>query len=139
MSEGVWPIGRVDVGQRDAFSGPRADAFRQFVGAGVGTAGIVLGTAGRAGRVYRVVAQNGGATAYFLQVHNKATAPVNGDVPVYVQRLPSSGECIIDLSQVGGIVCPLGIGLAISSTAGTLTLAVANDLAIYTAIATQQS
>lgn len=139
MSEGVWPIGRIDVGQLNAFSGPRTDGFRQLTGAAVGLAGIVLGTAGRAGRVYRVVAQNAGATPYFLQIHNRAVAPVNAEVPVYVQRLPASGECIIDLAPVGGLVCPAGVCLALSSTPGTLTLAVAPDLAFYTAIITQRS
>lgn len=138
MSEGVWPIGRVDVGQQSAFSGPRADAFQQQSGVGVGTAAVQLGTAGRAGRLYRLVVVNAGATAYFLQVHNKATATVNADVPVYVQRLPASGEVVVDFSQVGGLVLPLGAQIAISSTAGTLTLAVANDIAAFTAVYTQR-
>jgi hypothetical protein len=139
MSEGVWPIGRVDVGQVNAFTGPRADAFRQQSGAGVGTAGVLVGTAGRGSRLYRLSAVNAGATAYFLQVFNKATVAVNADIPVYVQRLPASSEAIINLAEVGGIVCPLGMSVAISSTAGTLTLAVANDIAAYTAFFTQQT
>jgi hypothetical protein len=139
MSEGVWPIGRVDVGQVNAFSGPRADAFRQQSGAGVGTAGVLVGTAGKGSRLYRLTVVNGSATVYFIQVHNKATVAVAADVPVYVQRLPASGECVIDLAAVGGIVCPLGMSVAISSTAGTLTLAAANDIAAYTAFFTQQT
>lgn len=139
MSEGVWPIGRVDVGQTSAFSGPRGDNFKQQFGAGVGTAGVLVGTAGRGSRLYRLNVVNAGVTPYFLQIHNKAIAAVNTDVPVYVQRLPVSAEASIDLAAVGGIVCPLGMSIAISSTAGTLTLAVANDIAAYTAFFTQQT
>jgi len=140
MSEGVWPIGRADVGVADGFSFPVADGFRfTSSGTAAGTAGIVIGTAGKAGRLYHLTVQNGAATAYFVQVFNKATAPVNTDIPVFVRRLPASSELDVDLSEVGGIVCPLGIGIAISSTAGTLTLAIANDVSFRAAWYTQRA
>lgn len=138
MSAGTWPLGRIDLGQADAFSTPVADNFKRQAGATVGTAGIVIGTAGKGGRLYRLRVVNGAATAYFLQAFNKASAPVNTDVPVYVQRLAVSSEAEIDLADVGGLVCPLGLAFAISSTAGTLTLAIANDAAFYAAIYTQR-
>src|SRR5687768_17090325 len=103
MSAGTWPIGRVDVGQVDAFSTPVADNFKRQIGAAVGVAGIVIGTAGKGGRIYRLMVQNAGATPYYLQLHDKATAPVNTNVPIYVKRLPASGEVGIDLADVGGI------------------------------------
>lgn len=142
MSEGVWPIGRIDLGPT-ATNGTaplQGDNFKlASSGTAAGTAGLVIGTAGKGGRVYRVVAQNGAATGYFLQVFNKATAPVNTDVPIFSRRLPSSGELDVDLASVGGIVCPLGIGIAISSTPGVLTLAVATDLAFRAVWYTQKA
>ena len=140
MSEGIWPIGRADVGVLDGFSFPVADGFKYAASAtAAGTAGLVIGTAGKGGRVYRVTAVNGAATAYFLQVFNKATAPINTDVPVWQRRLAASSELDVDLASVGGVICPLGIGLAISSTAGTLTLAIANDLVFRAVWYTQKS
>jgi hypothetical protein len=140
MSEGIWPIGRADTGVLDGFSFPVADGFRYAASAtAAGTAGIVVGTPGRGGRVYRVTAVNGGATPYFLQVFNFLTAPIAGVTPVWQRRLPASGELDVDLSSVGGIICQTGIGLAISSTPGTLTLAVANDLVFRCVWYTQKS
>ena len=140
MSEGTWPIGRTNTGVADGFSFPVADGFRfTSSGTAAGTAGIVIGTAGKAGRLYRLTVQNGSATAYYVQVFNKATAPVNTDVPIFVRRLAVSSELDVDLSAVGGLVCPLGIGIAISSTPGVLTLAVATDIAFRAAWYTQKA
>lgn len=134
MSEGIFPVGRADVAT------PSADAFKRAAsGTAVGTSGVVLGTVGKPGRLYRLMVQNGGATAYYLQIHNKATAPVNTDVPVYVKRIAASSEVEIDLANVNGLPCSLGIGFAISTTPGVLTLAIATDIAFYAATYTQQS
>lgn len=140
MAKGVFTIGLVDTGATNsAFADyPVADNFRRATsGTAAGTAGIVISA--KPGRVYRVVAQNGSATAYFLQIHDKATAPVNTEVPIYVKRLPVSGECEIDLTTINGLPVRNGLGIAISSTSGTLTLAVANDLAFRTVIYTAQN
>lgn len=139
MSEGVWTIGRVDIGNVDSQTSSSPDNFKRQSALGVGTAGIVIGTAGKPGRLYRLKVVNGAATAYFLQVFNKATAPVNTDVPTWVQRLAVSSETDIDLTNINGLLCPLGMGIAISSTAGTLTLAIANDIAFYSAHYTQRA
>ena len=139
MSEGVWTIGRVDIGNVDSQTSAPADNFKRQTGVTVGTAGIVIGTAGKAGRLYRLRVVNGAATAYFLQVFNKATAPVNTDVPTWVQRIAVSSEGEIDLTNVNGLFCPLGMGFAISSTPSALTLAIATDIAFYGAIYTQRA
>lgn len=137
MAEGIWTQGRIDVGTADPNAGyPSADNFRRSTAvAAAGTAGIVISA--KPGRFYRGVFQNGAATAYFVMVFDKATAPVNGDTPVWTRRLAVSSELDLDLASINGIPCVNGISIAISSTAGTLTLAVANDLAarhiIYTA------
>ena len=140
MSHGIFPVGRVDVGALSGLpAGITADNFRRQSGATVGTAGIQLGTAAKQGRLYRLRVVNGAATAYFLQIHDKASAPTNGNVPVYVVRLASSGDVEINMADVAGLPLTLGMTFAISSTAATLTLAVANDIAHYAATFTQQA
>lgn len=137
---GMWTQGRVDVGgaQGAPGSAPVADSFKRSTsGTAAGTAGVVISA--KPGRFYRAEVQNGAATAYFVQVFDKATAPVNADVPVYSKRLPLSGECEIDLTDVNGIVCLAGISIAISSTPGVLTLALATDIAHRTVIYTAQT
>lgn len=117
MSNGIFPIARAANGDND----PQ----RTSSAAKVGTAGILLKSSG--GRLYRLDVVNVAATAYYLMVFNKATAPANGDTPVWRRRLPVSSELALDLGAFG-LACPLGIGFAISSTDGTLTLAVADDI-----------
>lgn len=133
MSGGTWTLGRIDL---DTNNAPTADAFKSASsGTAAGTAGIVISS--KPGRFYRGIFQNSSATKYYVQVFDKATAPVNTDVPVFSKTLPASGEVEIDLTNVNGLRCLLGIGIAISTTAGVLTLAVATDLAfrrvVYTA------
>lgn len=118
MSEGIFVLPRTDA----------TNAFRQVKTAAFGTAGVSISP--KNGRIYRIAILNGGATAYTVQLHNKATAPVNGDIPIWERRLPASGELDIDF----GLTHPYfatGIGLAISTTTGTLTLAAANDAVAY--------
>jgi hypothetical protein len=125
MSEGVFTMPLVSAGVAPFPS--KVDNFqRASSGTAAGTLGLSISA--KPGRCYRAYAANTAATAYFLQIFDKATAPVNGDVPIEEKRLPASTECEIDMTNVNGVVCALGIGLAISSTAGTLTLAVAADL-----------
>lgn len=138
MAKGIYTLGRVDTGDTtNAFNDyPVADNFRRSTsGVAAGTAGIVISA--KPGRFYRAEVQNGAATAYFFQVFDKATAPVNGDTPIYCKRLPSSGEVEPDLTNVNGLACVNGVSVAISSTGGTLTLAASADIihrtVIYTA------
>jgi hypothetical protein len=135
MGGGQWTQGRVDIGT--AGQGVSDNFKRATSGVAAGTAGIVISS--KPGRFYKGVYENGSATAYFLQIFDKATAPVNTDVPIYEKRLPASGEVEIDEVLINGLACTLGIGIAISSTAGTLTLAVANDLAFRSTIFTAQN
>lgn len=96
--------------------------------AAYGTAG--LSVTAKFGRLYRIRTINAGAAAYFLQIHDKATAPTAGNTPVWEARLPASGE--VDLSfELIGLYLANGLGLAISTTTGTLTLAAANDAVSY--------
>lgn len=126
MSEGVFTMPLVTAGA-GAFAKTTDSFQRSTSGVAAGTAGVII--AAKPGRFYRGVIQNGSATAYFVMVFDKATAPVNGDTPVFEKRLAVSGEVDIDLVNVNGVPCLNGIGIAISSTPGTLTLAIANDIA----------
>lgn len=131
MSGGIWTQGRIDVGTNT----PTADAFKRATsGTAAGTTGISIST--KPGRFYRGVFQNSSATKYYVQIFDKASAPVNTDVPIYAKTLAANGEVEIDLTNVNGILCTLGIGIAISSTSGVLTLALATDLAFRTVIYT---
>ncbi|AKU96996.1 hypothetical protein AKJ09_03660 [Labilithrix luteola] len=75
-------------------------------------------------------AVNSGATAYFLQIHDKATAPTAGGVPIWEVRLPANGDGAEDFG-LAGLYFANGLGLAISTTAGTLTFAAATDAVAY--------
>ncbi len=136
MAEGVWTQGRVDAA---TFAGqPVTDNFKRSTsGVAAGAAGVVISA--KPGRFYRAEVQNGAATAYFVQVFDKATAPVNADVPIYSKRMAVSSECEIDLTNINGLPVVNGIGIAISTTAGVLTLAVGNDIAHRTVIYTSQA
>lgn len=118
MSTGIFPIARSNNCDNDW--------SRTVAAAAVGTAGILL--KGAPGRLARMRAENISATQYWLMVFSKATAPVNNDVPIYRHRLNANSGESIDLTGVGGIYGALGLGIAISSTSGVLTLAVAADL-----------
>lgn len=133
MSEGIWTMGRVESGVAP-FPGVSDNFQRSASGVAAGTAGISISV--KPGRFYSAVIQNAGATAYFVLVFDKATPPVNGDVPVLTRRLKASDECLIDMNGVNGIPCQTGIGIALSTTAGTLTLAIAADIAFRTVVYT---
>ena len=82
------------------------------------------------GRVYQVRFVNRSATRYFAQIHDRASAPVATNVPVYEASLPASGEVVIDFG-LNGLAVSLGIGIAISTTSSVLTLPAADDAVAY--------
>ena len=101
------------------------DPSRATSAAAFGTAGVVLKSS--KGRLYRLDAVNiSGATPYYLMVFDKATAPINGDTPIWRRRLPTGGEASLMLEDYG-LACANGIAIAISSADATLTLAASND------------
>ncbi len=122
MSEGVFLAPRVaDTADRNS-----CKQFAQTTA--FGTAGLVVSA--KAGRVYAITIVNKSATAYFVQIHNKATAAVATNVPVWEDILPASSSVTLDFG-VNGLYVSAGIGLALSSTAGVLTLAVADNATAY--------
>lgn len=91
-----------------------------------GTAPILVKAS--AGRLYamhwvRVAA----GTTYFIQYHDKATVPVNGDTPIWVRRAPASTEGT-HLFDPFGLYFANVIYIALSTTVATLTLSPTDEL-----------
>ena len=82
-----------------------------------------------AGAVYKAYCHNKSTSTRFFQLHNKATAPINGDAPVESFPVAPSTAVMIDSAFWGatGRVCSAGVSWAFSSTESTLTLATASD------------
>lgn len=72
------------------------------------------------GRLLQLKVSNTGPTQ-FIQLHDKAGAVVNGDVPLYVFPIPAMGTAF--LSEIGFVN---GIVVCNSTTAATATLGGAN-------------
>lgn len=121
MAEGTFPIARAASSANDPSQATSG-------GTPVGTAGVNLKAT--AGRLYHLAAYNKSGTAYILMVFNKATAPVNSDAPVLRKHIAAHGDCVIGHDELGefGQYFSAGIGIAISSTDDTLTLAVSDDM-----------
>lgn len=64
-------------------------------------------------------------TAQFLQVHDKATAAVNTDVPLVTIPIAANAAFNIDFG-VYGLSCTKGIQIANSTTGATLTAGAAD-------------
>lgn len=122
MSEGVFLSARVaDTADKNS--------CRQFAQTtAFGTAAVVVSN--KPGRVYAVTFVNTSATAYFVQLHDKAFAAVGTNVPVWEEVLPASSSVTMDFG-IGGFYCSLGMGLGISSAGGVLTLAGASNVVAY--------
>lgn len=87
-----------------------------------------------AGNMLYIRATNANAAVRYLQLHNKATAPVNPDVPARFWLIPAgtaTQPAIIELGREtfgqGGFNLGTGLALGISTTAATFTGATAAD------------
>lgn len=81
-----------------------------------------------AGNVYSIMATNSNATVRYLQLHNKATAPVATDVPVLSIPIPAGtvnnpGAILLDSNYFGknGRRLSVGVSWAISDALATYT------------------
>lgn len=101
-----------------------------------GTNAISVST--KAGRLYKLRVLNTSAgTKYFAQIHDKASAAVNTEVPIWEGQV-AAGQDIEFEFGLAGLYCANGCSVAISSTAGVLTLAAATDARAY-ALYTQKT
>lgn len=136
MSEGVFLLPRTA-------STTDANSCRQFAQTtAFGTAGIVI--ANKPGRLYRLSVSNSNATtSYFVQLHDRAIAPIATNVPIWEERIEAAvattgKSCVLDFG-LNGLYFATGITFALSSTKGVLTLAGAADGTAYALYAAQVS
>lgn len=121
MAEGVFLLAR---------NAPNNNLLRSGPSAAFGTAG--LNVTAKPGNLYQFNAINTSASvAYYLQIHDKATAPIANDVPIWEQRL-APGVDIPTSFQLAGLPLANGLSFAISTTPRLLTLAASNDCVVYT-------
>lgn len=82
------------------------------------------------GNVFSFYVTNTNAAVRYFQLHNTATTPAGGAVPLRVYTLPAlTGVLIIgtDVLTTAGVNFSTGIAFATSTTAGTYTAATAGD------------
>ena len=126
MSEGVFLLPRLT----DDQSGVGVAVLkRKSITTAFGTAGTNISA--KQGRLYKIrLANKAAATKYYVQLFDKATAPINTDVPIWEGRVAADSEWADDFG-LAGLYVVNGIGLAISSTSGVLTLAGSSDATAY--------
>ena len=93
-------------------------------------ANLTLNVKAAAGNVYSIHAQNINAALRYVQIHNTATTPAGGAVPLVSFPIPVTGLINIDhdMLPAGGVYCSTGIAFAISTTLATYTAsATANE------------
>lgn len=86
-----------------------------------------------AGNVLSLYAYNTNAAARFVQLHNTATTPGGGAVPIYTFLVPATGAVLIDHQFFvnSGAYFGTGIAFGFSTTAGTYTAATAAESFIH--------
>ena len=97
-------------------------------------ANLTLNVKAAAGNVYSIHAQNINAALRYIQIHNTATTPAGGAVPLVSFPIPVTGSVFIDHTMLpaGGIYCATGIAFAISTTLATYTAsATANEHNVF--------
>lgn len=87
-----------------------------------------------AGVIKSITASNINAAIRYLQIHNKASAPANPDVPIFSfpiaagsSTAPSIREIGTEFFGEGGYYLSTGISIGISTTADTFTAATTTD------------
>lgn len=86
-------------------------------------ANLTLNVKSSAGNVYSIHSHNTNAAVRYIQIHNTATTPAGGAVPLASFLIPANSFKDIDHSMLpaGGLYCSNGIAFAISTTMGTYT------------------
>jgi hypothetical protein len=82
------------------------------------------------GNVFSVTCLNTNAAVRYLQLHNKASAAANPEVPLLEFPVPASGGFIVigqDFFTAAGIHFSTGITFGVSTTRGTYTAATAGE------------
>lgn len=90
-----------------------------------------------AGYIKSLNASNINASARYLQLHNKASAPANGDTAIFSFIIPEGAANAPGIREIGteffgegGYYLSTGIAVGISTTAATFTAATTTDHSI---------
>lgn len=91
-----------------------------------------------AGYLKSIIVTNINAAIRYVQVHNKATAPANPDVPIWsipiaagTATAPAILILGLDVFGQGGLSCATGVAVGVSTTAATFTAATTTDHTIH--------
>lgn len=86
------------------------------------------------GNLLSIATSNINAAIRYLQIHNKATAPSNGDTPIFSIPVPAGSATVPGVLSLGrdffgqnGHYLSTGISVGISTTAATFTGATVTD------------
>lgn len=92
-------------------------------------ANATLNVKATAGNVYAIHCQNTNAAIRYIQLHNTATTPAGGAVPLITFAIPASSSVTIthDLLVASGVYFSTGIAFAFSTTLGTYTAGTAAE------------
>lgn len=92
-------------------------------------ANATLNVKASAGNVYSLYCKNANGASRWLQLHNTATVPAGGAVPLMPFEVPAGGSIVIgeDFFTAAGLHFTTGIAFAFSTTAATYTAATAGD------------
>ena len=92
-------------------------------------ANITLNVKASAGNVFSLHCENLNAAKRYIQLHNTATTPAGGAVPLYSFPVAAGGSIVIgtDFFTTSGVNFTTGIAFSFSTTAGTHTDGVAAD------------
>lgn len=74
-----------------------------------------------AGKLYRVNVYNAKGSAQFIQIHDSATLPAEGAVPIVSLNAATVANLVIDFG-INGLNCINGITICNSSTVATKTI-----------------
>ena len=92
-------------------------------------ANATLNVKASAGNVYGVSCYNANAAARWIQLHNTATTPGGGAVPLFSFLVPAGSQVVIDTDWFGlnGMAFSNGIAFAFSTAANSYTAGAAAD------------
>ena len=96
-------------------------------------ANATLNVKSSAGNVFSLSCYNANASTRFIQLHNTATTPSGGAVPIFSFLVPSSSQIIIgaDFFTNEGVNFSTGIAFAFSTTINTYTAGSAGDQSTF--------
>ena len=78
------------------------------------------------GTVYAIWGYSSNVGAQFIQIHNTATLPANGEVPIVTLTVAATSNFYFEIGAQTGLLFDTGITLCNSSTSATKTIGAAD-------------